>query len=210
MDVITSVIAAAWSVTAIQLLFVTHARSKLVERMVRYGLKVEPLSSLSKVGYGVATTVALVAWLWVAIDGYVARQHLAELQQSCDEMSAEGHRCRQDLRNAAAAVAAVKRKIDHQSRADTVAITAVYHLDYTLDIGGDTEDMRFHTFCDEHADDVLWFSGVENPPAPLAVKKAKVMGYNGGPDKKGGFLMECRWSVMANRKEWCRKAYAPK
>lgn len=119
-----------------------------------------------------------------------------------NELNAKAARCDDDLHRAAIAVAAVKSKIDHQSRRDTIAITAEYHLDYTFDIGGDTEDMRFHTFCAEHVDDALWFS--DRDALAGRDERAKLMGYNGAPNEKGGFVMECRWSVMANREDWCR------
>lgn len=207
MDVLTSVVAGAWTVTAIQLLFVTQSRAALVERMLKYGVKAEHLSLRYKIGYGVIMALALAVWLWAAVDGSMRRAQVDDLQQRSEAMVAESEACQQDLRNAGVAVAAIKAKIDHQSRADTIAITAEYHLDYTFDFDDEHEDMSFHTFCDEHVDDALWFSDRDAPA--FRSERAKLMGYGGAPNKKGGFVMECRWSVIANRQDWCRN-YSPK
>lgn len=149
----------------------------------------------------------LVVLVWIAHQISLLVDERNALLEDLARVTASLEENRSDLHNAAIAVAAVKAKIDHQARRDTVAITAEYHLDYTFDLADEQEDMRFHSFCDEHVNDALWFSDRE--ALALREERAKLMGYNGAPDKKGGFVMECRWSVMANRNDWCRNSYAP-
>lgn len=211
MRVDTYLVSAAWAVTAVQLYFVASSRAKLLKKMKLYGVKPDEPGLISRLAYSMTMMVTVAAWLWVAIDSRSAHAEWERLMEKVDEANQLNERaasCDRDLRKAAVAVSAVKAKIDHQSRRDTVAISAQYHLDYTFDIDPDSDDWRFHSFCDEHVDDALWFSDRETPA--FRSERAKLMGYNGAPDKKGGFEMECRWSVIANRKEWCRNAYSPK